>query len=203
MSRVSAAAASVPGRVIARAAVVLAGTVLVISTSAYSSQPVVLVSSTVGDCSLSAEYDEEWRTLRLRPHHPESRNCAIDRDSMLGLLRSALALKEPPPPADGYKTLYVGRLVDYPWMSRYLATAASRDPGWNSKNGRPVGGDINGYVDGLLLRTELTGQMTPVLEEAGYVITAVTVEKVLVGSVGDLSGRLPFDAQVWFRVERR
>jgi hypothetical protein len=84
-----------------------------------------------------------------------------------------------------------------------LAHTAAGDAGWSSKKGKPVRGDINAYVDALLSRSEVTSQLAPALTEAAYVVTGVSVEKVLVKHVEALPGRVPYDAQVWFRIEKR
>jgi hypothetical protein len=202
MAHLSSIAAPAPVERIPGCAALFAYALLCLSSASYSSQTTVVTSSSVGVCSLTAESDDEWRTLRLRARHPEYKDCTIDKESMLSLLRLALARKESAP-AGGYKTLYVGRLVDYPWMSSYLARGAARDPAWSPKIGKPVAGDINAYVDAALSRSDLTNQLAPALADAGYAVIGVTVEKVLVGSVHDLPGRLPFDAQVWFRIEKR
>jgi hypothetical protein len=70
--------------------------------------------------------------------------------------------------------------------------------------------DINKYVSQLLFRKELMAQIEMVFEKGGYRVVGVTVEKVLVGGFrevplhqGELApGRVPYDAQVWFRLER-
>jgi hypothetical protein len=53
-------------------------------------------------------------------------------------------------------------------------------------------------------------QIETVFEKGGYGIVGVTVEKVLVGGFREVPfyqgemypGRVPYDAQVWFRLER-
>jgi hypothetical protein len=53
-------------------------------------------------------------------------------------------------------------------------------------------------------------QIETVFERGGYRVVGVTVEKVLVGGFHEVPfcrgemhpGRVPYDAQVWFRLER-
>jgi len=190
----------------------LLGFILVFSLSntIASSQDQVIVSSKAGECDLSLESNEKWHTLRLRAHHPEYRGCHIDKDSMLFVLNAAFLKTEPPQLEDSYSSLPLGRLIDYPWLSQYLATTAYRDRGWDSKKGKPVAMDINKYVSQLLFRKELMAQIETVFEKGGYRIVAVAVEKVLVGGFRDVSfyqgemhpGQVPYDAQVWFRLEK-
>ena len=120
-------------------------------------------------------------------------------------------LKTDSPKLEGsYSSLSIGRLIDYPWLSQYLATTAYRDHGWDSKKGKPVAMDINKYVSQLLFRKELMAQIEMVFEKGGYRVVGMNVEKVLVGGFREVPfyqgemhpGRVPYDAQVWFRLER-
>ena len=188
------------------------GFILVFSLSGTIalSQERVIVSSKAGECDLTVETNEKWHTLRLRAHHPKYKGCHIDQTTMVSIL-SAAFLKNDSPKLDGsYSSLFIGRLIDYPWLSQYLATTAYGDHGWDSRKGKPVAMDINKYVSQLLFRKELMAQIEPVFEKGGYRIAGVTVEKVLVGGLrevplyqGKMSpGKVPYDAQVWFRFDR-
>lgn len=184
--------------------------ILVFSVSGKiaSSQDKVIISSKVGECDLSLESNEKWHTLRLRAHHPKYKGCQIDRDTMFSILKAAFLKTKAPKLEGNYSSLSLGRLIDYPWLSQYLATGAYRDLEWDLKKGKPVAMDINKYVSQLLFRKELMAQIRTVFEEGGYKIAGVTVEKVLVGSFYEVPfyqgemypGQVPYDAQVWFRI---
>jgi len=175
-----------------------------------SSQEQVIVSSKAGECDLTVESNEKWHTLRLRAHHPKYKDCHIDKNSMLAVLNAAFSKTDSSKLGGTYSSLSIGRLIDYPWLSQYLATTAYRDHGWDSKKGKPVAMDTNKYVSQLLFRKELMAQIETVFEKAGYRVVGVTVEKVLVGGFREVPfyqgemypGRVPYDAQVWFRLER-
>ncbi len=70
--------------------------------------------------------------------------------------------------------------------------------------------DINKYVSQLLFRKELMAQIETAFTKGGYRVAGVTVEKVLVGGFREIPfyqgemhpGRVPYDAQVWFRLEK-
>jgi hypothetical protein len=174
-------------------------------------QESVLVSSEAGECTLSVELNQKWQTLRLRSHHPRYRDCAIGKDSMLSILKAAFMKIEPPAPDGSYPSLSIGRLIDYPWLTIYLATTAYGDPGWDRKRGKPTAMDINKYVAQLLFRREIIAQLDGAFENSGIRIAGVSVEKVLVGSFREVpsyqgemhTGRIPFDAQVWFRLAKK
>lgn len=129
---------------------------------------------------------------------------------MESVLSAAFSRADPPRLERTYSSLFVGRLVDYPWLSEYLATTAYRDQGWDSQKGKPVAMDINKYVSQLLLRKELLVKIETAFAQGGYRVLGVTVEKVLVGRVREIPlyqgemhpGRVPYDAQVWFRLEK-
>ncbi len=177
--------------------------------TAVSSQEQVIVSLRVGDCNLSVESGENSQTVRLRAHHPKYKGCQIDKDSMTSILDAALSKTDPPNLDRNYSSISIGRLIDYPWMCQYLATTAYRDPKWNSRRGKPATIDINKYVSELLFRRDLISPIDAVLGKYRYGIVGVTVEKVLVGGFREVPfyqgemkpGRVPYDAQVWFRLE--
>lgn len=174
-----------------------------------SYQAQVIYSMEAGKCALTVESDKQSQTLRLRVH-PEYNDCPISRDLMLSTLKAAFSKTKPPKPEGSYSSLYIGRLVDYPWLSQYLATTAYRDRGWNKKRGKPVALDINKYVSNILSRKEITVQLEEAFAAGGYRVMSTTVEKVLIGNFrsvplyqGEMSpGKVPYDAQVWFRLEK-
>jgi len=188
------------------------GLILMISLSGTvaSSQDVVIVSLIVGECSLTVESNDKWHTLRLRAHHPKYKGCHTTRDEMVLALDEAFLKTDSPKLEGTYSSLSIGRLIDYPWLSQYLSTAAYRDRGWDSKRGKPMAMDINKYVSQLLFRKELIAQIEAPFTKGGYRIVSVTVEKVLVGGFREVPlfqgkmfpGKVPYDAQVWLRLEK-
>jgi hypothetical protein len=174
------------------------------------SQGLVIVSMAAGECELRVESSEEWKSLRLRAHHPNYKGCQITKDEMVSALDQAFGKEDPPRLEGVYSSLSIGRLIDFPWLSQYLATTAHGDPQWDSKKGRPVGMDINKYVSQRLSDKALLTEIEGPFAKGGYRVGSVTVEKVLVGSFRDVplyqgamhSGKVPYDAQVWFRLKK-
>ena len=175
-----------------------------------SSEELVILSMTAGECELRVESNEKWKNLRLRAHHPKYKGCHVTKDEMVSVLDQAILKKDPPRLEGVYSSLSIGRLIDFPWLSQYLATTAHRDPGWDSKKGKPARMDINKYVSRLLSDKDLMAGIEEPLARGGYRVVGVTVEKVLVGSFRDVPlyrgtmhpGKVPYDAQVWFRLEK-
>jgi len=184
--------------------------VLFLSGTIASSEELVIVSSIVDECALRVESNEAWHTLRLRAHYPKQRDCRIDQDSVVAVLSVAFSKTESPKLEGSYSSLFLGRLIDYPWLCQYLATTAYRDRAWDSKKGNPRVMGVNKYVAQLLFRKEVVTPIDTALSKGGYRVAGVTVEKVLVGGFHEVPfyqgtmhpGRVPYDAQVWFRLEK-
>lgn len=174
-------------------------------------QDQVLVSSQAGACQLTVESNLKWHTLRLRAHHPQYQDCKIEKSLMLSAIRSAFVILDPSNPAQGYSSLFIGRLIDFPWLSQYLAISAQKDPVWDSRQGKARAQDLNRYVSKILSRGDILAEIEGVTAPGGYRIVGVSVEKVLVGGFREVplyqeemaTGRFPYDAQVWFRLEKK
>jgi hypothetical protein len=108
----------------------------------------------------------------------------------------------------------VGRIVEHPWLSEQLASAALRSSRWNPDLGRPRTGNDNLAVMQLIDDRKLLGAWVPIFGRYGATIRNASVEKVLVGRVGEvaelapiakdrskLGKKLPFDAILWLSLE--
>jgi hypothetical protein len=188
----------------------LAAALLLLASIPATGGEAVIASFPSGECSLSLEAAENWPTLRLRAGHPEHRPCFIDKESMVRVLSQAFAKPHPELASRVFTSLAIGRLIDYPWLVQFLALRAARDPGWDVAAGKPVKVHINRYVADVLSLPEIVLEIEAPLREQRYRIAGVSVEKVLVGSFENVpqlegprrKGKIPFDAQVWFRLER-
>ncbi len=108
----------------------------------------------------------------------------------------------------------VGRIIEHPWLSEQLAIAALRSSRWNADTGKPQSGNDNLAVMQLIDDRKLLGAWVPIFGRYGATIRNASVEKVLVGRVGEtgeleaiakdrslLGKKLPFDAILWLRLE--
>lgn len=176
------------------------------ASSASPAQPIVTISS--GGCSLTVEADEQDHALRLRvaPY-----GCRASRESVEEVLRAAFSRTDPPRLEGPYTSLFLGRLVEYPWLAAHLVSTAAADRRWDARAGKAVGVGTYAYVAAVLSAPEATVPFEPALRAGGYRIRAATVEKVLIMDLRRASeydgprppGKLPFDAMVWLRLERR
>jgi hypothetical protein len=132
--------------------------------------------------------------------------CEISKQDVVDTLGTALSELGSKQSEVTYTSIGFGRLVDYPWMSQYLALAAHRHDQWDSKRGRPKSGELNKYVGLLLSSDELMSPVDRVFRRFGYRVVGVSVEKVLVGGFDRVpflpdqakDGLVPYDAQVRF-----
>ncbi len=185
--------------------------VFFLRSGAAFAQERVIVSTNAGACVLSVEANDQWQSLRLRAFHPQGRYCQIDKDATTSILGAAFAKTDAPRLEGSYSSLSFGRLIDFPWLSQYLATSAARDKAWDAKRGKPVSLDINRYVAQVLSSREVLAQIEEACARGGYRIIRVSVEKVLVGGLREVPlyqgamkpGLFPYDAIVWFRLEKK
>lgn len=106
-------------------------------------------------------------------------------------------------------TLGTGRLVHYPEAGRDFALAASRDNAWDTKKGQSAGSD-NSYAAIVLLQRRSLEVFGSAFPGAGWRLSKVEVEKVLIGPPDDTpfgdwligqgvppDAKVPYDAIVW------
>ena len=109
----------------------------------------------------------------------------------------------------------LGRIADYPWLSKALAEAAMKSPVWDPSKGRGRRTNDNASVASLIDTRRVLAPLASTFARWGATARAGSVEKVLVGKVGEtkelapLAGqklaegkKLPFDAILWLRVEK-
>ncbi|MDD2761814.1 MAG: hypothetical protein PHH11_16175 [Methylomonas sp.] len=114
------------------------------------------------------------------------------------------------------RSIYLGRLMDYPEWSRTLATSAALSPEWDTRRGKPRSRheNDNSLITRLLNGPAYPDELRPVLADYGLKLCISDVEKVLVFEANDVftadqlmtkdlnpKFRLPFDAQVWLTLQ--
>lgn len=107
------------------------------------------------------------------------------------------------PDAPPLSTFGLGRAVDLPWISEYLAAAASSAPAWDNRRGRARRGEAADVVITLLEAPAFAERLIAPFAAFGYRLERVSVEKVLVEDRRARGlGRVPFDAQLWLTLAR-
>jgi len=169
----------------------------------------VIAAVPAGECTLTLEMAENWPSLRLRASHPNYRPCYIEKTAVIQTLTQAFSGPHPALVSREFTSLAIGRLIDYPWLAQFLALHSAQDPQWDAGSGKPRSVHVNRYVADILSSPEIVREIEAPLREQGYRITSVSVEKVLVGGFENVpqfegsrrKGKIPFDAQVWFRLK--
>jgi hypothetical protein len=181
----------------------------------------------VGDpasCHLKIDYEAKEQMLHLRPKIPANGDCEISPLMVQAGLYQALDEQRNNP---DLKLIFIGRLVDYPWLSRALTGHAANNSGrlgfWDAGTGHAFDGDDNQYVVDAL--TSQFGQALvghpflpafgDVLAEHGYRISGASAEKVLTRPITipgwpkigrpaepDFSGHFPYDALLHLRIQK-
>ena len=119
--------------------------------------------------------DQGW--LRVRPHKDAFLQCTLGPEGLAQLVREFLL--RPDQGAARYQSLFLGRLVEYPWPSRYLAVHALEDNSWDGVHGLPRASGNNEFVRRILSTPAALALLQPVFDGTGYTVTDVSVEKVL------------------------
>jgi hypothetical protein len=148
-----------------------------------------------GECAVAVESPEPG-LVRLRPA------CPLNYVAMETAVRGVLARA-----TDGEVRLLLGRMVEYPWLSRALARQASSSRHWDTVEGTARNGSDNAYV-----AAALRGMPEFTALFGHWRIAGVSVEKVLRKPAGELplpvgaplspKSLLPFDAIVWVTLKK-
>lgn len=155
-------------------------------------------------CQASLEADASGASLRVRA----DQDCPVSAGGLEELLDHGLNPAVLPKGKPAFSSIFLGRLVHYPWLVSALLHAAATSPQWDSVHGAAKDGQDNRAVAQLLSQTDAMLGVRASLRRAGYDLKGVSVEKVLVGGHTDFPhhlaqntpGKLPFDAQVWLMV---
>ena len=159
------------------------------------------------NCRPFVEINARWQVIRIRPHENAFINCTVSKDKYNELI--ATALTDPEIDNTEFKSLFLGRLIEYPWLSRYLAMQALQHKDWDSEKGQYKGKYINAFVAELLSSAELLSQIQEPFTGTGYTVRGATVEKVLIGKANEIewleintASLVPYDVMVHFILEK-
>lgn len=157
-------------------------------------------------CEVVAASTIESRTIIFRLHQtPAASVCIPNQDAAVGLIKLAfatIAFKQMDTAA--YRSVFLGRLIRYAWLSGYLAEHAAGDANWSAITGKTKSGErAEAYVQRVLAVRPILDPIDEVLKPYGYRAGAFSCEKAMVS--GPDTGpyqpawvapdkRLPFDA---------
>ena len=160
-------------------------------------------------CDISATATSEWRTVifRITPHPGASRSCVATQDDTAGMIAlafSTLSIKEMDTEGAAYRSIFLGRLIDYEWLSRRLSESAEADANWSAATGKARDGErAETYVQRSLDAPSVLDPLSDELKPYGYRAVGFSCEKAMISGpdtgpyqpawVGP-DKRLPFDA---------
>jgi len=159
-------------------------------------------------CAPHVEESPRWASARFRAHTDAFEPCPVSETTYRQVV--AEWLRERAPDATDLESFGLGRLVGYPWISRYLADAALRSPGWAERVARTRPGEFHALAAPLLGDPGLRARLAVPFEASRYEVVGVSFEKVLYGPAAEhASGPdagavlVPFDAQFWLTLAPR
>ena len=157
-------------------------------------------------CSPAIESNELETRFSLRKSGGQ--DCSINEDSYSKSIRMWLNQRtDETKPIEGY---FLGRAIDYPWISQHLAEAAFNSKEWDLKTG--TSHEINLYrlVEFFLIEEEFKARLDAPFVNTPYMVSSVSVEKVLIQDVSLVldkyekgSGKVPFDALLSVEMVKR
>ncbi len=160
-------------------------------------------------CNPLLEASADGEAAVFRPHSNAFLHCQVHE----AVYRSVVGawLHQRPSAAPPLRTLYLGRAVSFPWISRHLADAALASAAWDARRGRARrSGGENALVAALLSAEAFRSRLDEPFAGSPYGVLGVTAEKVLVGPAGEHSSdaaavdrRVPYDAMLWLQIGAR
>lgn len=170
---------------------------------------VLLYTAQNTECPVRVTADKKWQVLKIRisPGNADGKRCRIDKEKTQTTLQSASHALAERDDTTRYKSLFLGRIEFYEWLSRHLVSRASAHPDWSTETGRPTHGkNINALVNEILSEPEILNAFRPTLARAGYQPASFSCEKVLVSSPrtrhiepawATNAKHVPYDAMCW------
>ncbi|MHB2154757.1 hypothetical protein ACX8XN_10210 [Calditrichota bacterium GD2] len=162
---------------------------------------------------MKIEANLKWHTLRVRAETSiPGEKCAIAEADLLKLIEKLVTEKDSLLNRQTFSSLYLGRLVEYPWLVTFLMRCAAESPEWQAERERLKidNVNINDWIATILFTHPMRDKIDRLFRKSGYRVTGISVEKVLVNdaskiereSVKYLTGKLPFDAQTWLILKK-
>lgn len=155
-------------------------------------------------CSPFIEEHPQQATAVFRKHTDAFSACPVSEASYRQVLRQWLQTRATDlPPFTG---LSLGRVVDFPWLSRLIADTALRVPAWQSLIIATPRGRLDALAARVFENAELRARLAEPFAGSGYDVIGLSYEKVLYGKARDHATDrkddtlVPFDAQLWLRL---
>lgn len=199
-----------------RATILLVPCLLLFAAPSRADTEIPLYSVKRGTCDIDATATTEWRTIiiRIRPHQGPASACVATQDDTVGLMGltfATLALKNMDAEGRSYRSIFLGRLIDYAWLSGHLTAYAASDADWSATTGKTKSGErAEAYIQRALAVRPILDPIDATLRPYGYRARGFSCEKAMVSGPDTkpfqpawvaADKRLPFDALCHLTIE--
>jgi len=182
---------------------------LLLAARANADSEIPLFTAEREACDINATATSEWRTIifRITPRPSASRTCVATQNDTEGLITLAfatLSIKEMDTEGATYRSIFLGRLIDYEWLSRQLSESAEADADWSATTGKARDGErAEAYVQRSLDTPSVLDPLSDALKPYGYRAGGFSCEKAMVSGPDTkpfqpawvaAEKQLPFDA---------
>lgn len=143
---------------------VITALLALLTVSPAAADGVVLYRGAAQGCIVQVTANAQWQTIAVQLEKPAGTglSCRLERADILDALAGSLSALEAEGDDIAYRSFFLGRIVDYKWLSRHLAEAAARSADWSSAAGKPNNGaTLNSFAAGLLAEPEILAATTP------------------------------------------
>jgi hypothetical protein len=154
-------------------------------------------------CDIKVDFEPREHMLHVRVPESAGTKCGVEPEKVAAALDESLSGR------DDLQSIFLGRLVDYPWLSKKLVERAIKfDYIWDAAKGHERSGNDNAFVSFALFVTglyDIGPQIEPfetTLGSNGYIVEGVSAEKVMTKSIDGHAGRFPFDALVHLSIKK-
>jgi hypothetical protein len=182
---------------------------LLLAAPANADTEIPLFTAQREACDINATATSEWRTIifRITPRPSASRTCVETQNDTAGLITLAfatLSIKRMDTDGATYRSILLGRLIDYEWLSRQLSESAGADANWSATTGKARDGErAEAYVQRSLATPPVLDPLSDALKPYGYRAGGFSCEKAMISGPDTkpfqpawvaADKRLPFDA---------
>ena len=171
-------------------------------------------------CAPFIEEHPAWASASFRPHTTAFEACSVDEARYRQVIADWLQRRQQTSlsTAPDVTSLSLGRAVNFPWISRFIADAALQTPGWAGRVARTKIGERDKLARPVLHDPALLQRLAAPFADSCYAVIGLSYEKVLFGRADKYASQLtsevasnqaeaavkvPFDAQLWLRLAPR
>lgn len=159
-------------------------------------------------CAPFVEEHPSGATASFRPHTTALEHCEVDEPTYRRVVSAWLAAR--PADAAPLTSLFVGRAVSFPWLSRQIADAALASPDWAARVAQAKPGERDRLGGEVLRDPALLRRLAVPFAGSRYEAVRLSYEKILFGPAREHATNanagavmVPFDAQLWLELAPR